>query len=85
MENTYEYAVVQHCGVKEMDQSKIYPDGTPRDKRKWNFHIAIDTSRPDEPGRAQASCILSKVYSDELVAEKEMTVMLKEILNERKE
>jgi hypothetical protein len=78
----YEYAVVQHCGVKEMDQSSIYPDGTPRDKRKWNFHIALDTSDPSEPSRAQGNCILSKVYSDELVAEKEMTIMLKEILNE---
>jgi len=81
MMNEYEYAVVQHCGVQEMNQSSIYPDGTPRDKKKWQFSIAVDLSRPDEPGRAHAICVLSKIYSDELVAEKEMTLKLKEILN----
>ena len=79
-EEDFQHAVIQNCDVKEMDQSSIYPDGTPWDKKKWNYSIAMDVSRPDEPGRARGISIISKVYSCELTAEKEMTEKLREIL-----
>jgi len=80
-EEDYKYAVIQDCGVKEMDQSSIYPDGTPWDKKKWNFSIAMDVTRPDDwASRVRGVAIISRVYSCELTAEKEMTEKLREIL-----
>lgn len=80
VKDDYKHAVIQNCDVKEMDQSSIYPDGTPWDKRKWNFSIAMDVTRADEPSRVRGAAIISRVYDCELVAEQEMTKKLREIL-----
>jgi hypothetical protein len=76
-----DHVIVQNCDVKEMDQSSIYPDGTPSDKRKWNYSIAMDTTIPNDPNRTvSGSCVISRVYGSQEECEEAMTHHLRDLL-----